>query len=206
VTRTRSIPSTVVGTGLTLARLPLDTVLRLGGDRAPAQAVKLAVDRADATVRSVAGIALGDVLLQEDGSRRRAAADERERAMRLHAEAEARTEQADEHVEEARSEARERRESAAESAERRRRQAKERRDALKSQAAKATNRRKQSAKADAARAEEQIEKEARRSKLEHLETKAEALEEREAALVAADEGRRLKRAASKAKVERKKGR
>jgi lycopene cyclase CruA len=104
-------------------------------------------------------------------------------------------------VEETREEADQRRQAAAQTAENRRRQAKARRDSVKSSAAKTANRRRHAAKADAAKAEDELEKNAAQARVEHLETKQQALEEKDAALTAASEGRRLRDAASRVKAE-----
>src|SRR3954453_8833450 len=94
----RTIQRTAIGGWLSLARLPIDTALRFAGGNAPG--VKLAVDRADATARTLLGALLGDEVLQEDADRRRTAAEERERAQRLRSEADARTDKAEQRVEE----------------------------------------------------------------------------------------------------------
>jgi hypothetical protein len=200
----RTISSTAVGASLKLARFPVDGVLRVAGG-ARANGVKLILDRADARIRALAGKALGDESLQEDARRRGLAADERERAMHLRAEAELRSERADEQVAAKERAAERRRGRAAESAKRQRRQAEERRESRKRQAAQATHRRRNAAEKSADQSEKAIEERAKLEHLEHLDTKAEALEEKEAALRAEDEARRLRAAASDAKAERKEG-
>src|SRR5205823_2791024 len=79
----RVIPRTALTGYLKLVRTPLDAAIRLlpgngNGDGAKPTA-QLAIDRADATIRSVAGTFLGDSALREDGARRHHAARERER-------------------------------------------------------------------------------------------------------------------------------
>src|SRR5512144_1081919 len=88
-----TIPRAAVGGYLTALRWPLDRGLRLVGHNG---ASELRLDRAEASVRGVAGVVLGDPQLREDAARRHAAADEREHAQRLRAEANERREQTDE--------------------------------------------------------------------------------------------------------------
>jgi len=201
----RTISRMALGSSLKLARLPVDGVLRVAGGSGTAAGVKLILDRAEARIRALAGKALGDDALQEDARRRGVAADERERAMHLRAEAELRSERADERVTAKERVAERRRGQAAETAKRKRRQAEERRESTKRQAAQATRRRRDAAEKSADQSEKAIEEHAKLERLEHLDTKAEALEEREAALRTADEARRLRAAASSAKAERKEG-
>jgi hypothetical protein len=140
-----------------LARKPVDRTAKLFGEGA-----EIGVERADASVRDVAGRLLFDDELREDARRRRVAANEREEAARLKGKAE-----------DVRSDARE-------TAERR--------------------------KAQAARVErsqrERIQAEARRDRLEALDSKHEALSEAADASVARDEARRLKEAAGRTKAKR----
>ena len=92
--------ASAVGAGVKLARLPLDiAVSMLPGDGDGARpAASIAVDRWEATLRQVAGYALRDDELREDAARRRAAADERARALRLREAAERRRAEADERL------------------------------------------------------------------------------------------------------------
>ena len=78
----RTIPRVAIGGSLTLIRLPVDSVVRLAGG---GDSIELALDRAEATVRGLAGFALGDDVLIDDAARRRDAAAEREQALRLRA-------------------------------------------------------------------------------------------------------------------------
>lgn len=197
----RTISRMALGSSLKLARLPLDGVLRVAGGRAAG--VKLMLDRAEAMVRAFAGKALGDEALQEDARRRGEAADERARATQLRARADVRSERADDQVAAEERAAERRRGQAAETAKRRRRQAQERRESSKRQAAHATSRRRDAAEKSAAQSEKVIEERAKLGRLEHLDAKADALEEKEAALKTADEARRLHAAAANAKAKRK---
>ena len=80
---TSSIPGKAVDGALRLARFPADRLLKVAPETGATATVGLAIDRADAAVRGAAGSVLSDHGLREDAERRRAAADERERAMRL---------------------------------------------------------------------------------------------------------------------------
>jgi hypothetical protein len=201
----RTISRMAVGGSLKLARSPIDGVLRAAGGSSPVVHAKLAVDRTEAKIRALAGKALGDEALQEDARRRGRAANERERAVQLRAKAELRSERADERVAAQEREAERRRAQAAQTAKRKRQQAQERRDLHKRTAAEATRRRRNAAETSAAQAEKVIEERAKLGRLEHLDTKADALEEKKAALRTADEARRLRAAAANAKAERKEG-
>ena len=94
----RTIPRVAIGGGLGLVRLPFDAALRFAGERGPAPVMRLMVDRADGTARGAFASLLGDDQLQDEASRKLAAADERARAIRLRKQANARTEQAAERV------------------------------------------------------------------------------------------------------------
>lgn len=127
----RAIPRAALGGYLKLVRFPLDTAIALlpGDGTGAGPAAELALDRADATVRGVVGTILGDPELVEDADRRRTAAEERRRALRLRAEAQRRTEEADsrlaerqESSERQRQQAEQRARSQREQAERRRQQ------------------------------------------------------------------------------------
>jgi hypothetical protein len=201
----RTISRMAVGSSLKLARLPIDGVLRLAGASSAVARGKLALDRAEAKIRALAGSALGDEALQEDARRRGEAADERERAVQLRSETELRSERADERAAAQERAAARRRTQAAETAERKRRQAQERRESNKRTAATATRRRQNAAKTSAARSEKVIEERAKLGRLAHLDAKTDALGESEAALRTGDEARRLAAAASSAKAERKEG-
>src|SRR3712207_7187559 len=89
----RTIPRAAVGGYLKLLRLPVDTTLKALGRNGSGE---VAVDRADAALRDIAGTALGDQELKQDAKRRRTAADAREEAAELRAEAQRKAEEADE--------------------------------------------------------------------------------------------------------------
>src|SRR4051794_33265774 len=79
-----SIGRLSVTTSLKLARIPFDLAGRVLGLRTTE------VDNADARLRTSAGSLLGDETLAADGRRRGAAAKQRERAVRLRADADRR--------------------------------------------------------------------------------------------------------------------
>jgi hypothetical protein len=112
----KDISRTAVDRYLKVVRTPVDAVLKRGGDRTDALALK--VDRADAAARSAAGTAIRDEALKDDARRRRRAADERARAMRLRGVAEEHKEQAEETTTEAREEAERKRKQAEQAARR----------------------------------------------------------------------------------------
>ncbi len=201
----RAIPRTAVTSYLRLVRVPIDTAIRLlpGNGSGPSTRAKLAVDRADATVRTVVATVLGDPVLTEDAQRRQAAADERARAMHLREKAEATGEKADTRLETRRDQAEERRREAARRAEARRKEAARQRERTVRRAAKAEEQRVQASRAAAEKTEEAIDEQAPKARLESLKTEEEALREREEALTAEDEARRLGDAAARVKEERK---
>src|SRR4029079_7793732 len=85
----RTVRRAAINRWLRVARLPFDTVAHLlPGDRGPRNAALLVIDRADANVRAAVGGFLHDDDLRAAAFRRRAAADERERAAELRSAAE----------------------------------------------------------------------------------------------------------------------
>ncbi len=200
-----AIPSAALGGSLKLVRLPVDAALSLGGDGRSATSVKLALDRAEATLLGVAGAALGNETVKQDARRRHEAAREREYALRLRAEASQRSSRADERVTDVQDDADRLRADAAATAESKREQAERRRQSTKSQAARATQRRKEAVEKAAARSGNAIDERAKHERLEVLDTKAQALDDKELALAAAEEAQRLSEAAAAAKASRKNG-
>lgn len=201
----RVIPRTAVQGYLKLVRTPLETAVGLlpGDGKGAKPAAQLAVDRADATVRTVAGTLLGDPVLREDGARRRQAAQEREHGLALRERAEQTAERADERLQEREDRAQQERRQARERAATRRRQAATRARNEKRQAAQAESRRRGAARQAAAQREQTIERRAPREQLETVEAKRDALRARERELAARDEAQRLAKAASQVKAERK---
>lgn len=199
----RAIPKAAVTASLNVVRAPADLVLGAAGDGRVASTASQFVDRADAAARRAAGVLLRDDELKADAHRRRTAAGEHARAARLRAEASDVIEVADEQAERERAEAAKRRREAAQKAERKRKQAQERRKKQKADAAEHERARKRTAEQRAAEQKQEAGEEAKRERAEVLETKVEALEEREDALAAVDEAARLKHATERAKEERK---
>jgi hypothetical protein len=202
----RDIPRGAVDGAVKIARLPLDVAVALlpGNGDGARPAAGIAVDRLDANVRQLAGYALLDDELREDARKRLQAADERARALRLRAAAEARTAAADERLADRVEQAEQQRAAAERRAERERRQAEQRRAANKRAAAQAESKRKQASRRAKAKVEEAIAEDADEARLEQLKAEARALEEREAALVAKDEAQRLQDEATAKKAARKK--
>jgi hypothetical protein len=97
---TRDIPRAAVESYLRILRWPVDTAVGMlpGDDIGVRPAAQLTVDRADATLRDLAGRVLLDDELRADATRRRVAADERERALELRVEAQQTQQQADERL------------------------------------------------------------------------------------------------------------
>jgi hypothetical protein len=200
----RAVPRTALKGYLKLVRTPLETAIGLlPRNDSGAKPAQLAVDRADATVRTVAGTLLGDPVLREDGERRRLAAKERERGLRLRHQADETAEQAETRLRQSEDRAERQRRRARETASTRRRQAETKAQNETRQAAKTESRRRDAARQAAAQREQAINKRAPREKLEALDAKSEALRAREQELAARDEARRLGDAASRVKAKRK---
>ena len=183
------------------ARLPFDLGTRLVGGAG--SSVALAVDRADARARALAGFVLGDAELQDDAARRHAAADERVRALRLREQAEDTSERAEQRAAEKEERAARRRAGAASSATRRKAQADEWRQSREAEATKAAEQRRRSTERTMAAKQEAVQAHADEARLDALEEKSDALEHLEEALTASDEAKRLARAAEAAKEQRK---
>jgi len=198
----RSIPRGALTTSLTLARVPLDAAIGLL-PRRRAESASLAADRADATIRSVAGTLTADRQLREDARKRRAATNERRKAAALRGRAEQVTEDAHETAEVHGERAQRRRTEADRRAARRRTEAKRDAERNRSRAATAEQRRKEASRKVEDRVETQIEAEAPEKRLDALEERAEAEEQAVEALTAADEAQRLGDAAAAVKEERK---
>jgi len=201
----RDIPRSAVGSAVKLTRLPLDIAVSIlpgkGGGRKPAAAI--AVDRFEATLRDAAGIALFDTELREDATRRRLAADERERELRLRTEAERRSGEADERFSARVEDAEDRRSTAEQRAAKEREAAEQRKQERAAKAASREQTRKAANRKVRANVGEKIEQDADTARLEQLEAQAKALEEREAALTAQSEAQRLQDEATKKKAARK---
>ena len=117
----------VVDRSLKVARTPVDlTIKAAGASRSPA---KLAVDRAEAGIRGAAGTILRNPGLKQDAHQREIATEERERALTLEREAEAREREARERADTERGQAEEKRARAARDAQKKKDEAAKRRKA-----------------------------------------------------------------------------
>jgi colicin import membrane protein len=201
----RDIPTTAVDSYLKLVRLPLDSAISLlpGNGTGAKPAAKLALDRADATVRAMVAGLLGDATLREDAERRRAAADERERALKLHAEAERTAEKADARLEERQRQASRQRRQAKQRADGKRSDAAGQRERQVRRAAEVRNDRLENSRKTAARTERAVEDRAARDRLQALDAMVEALREREKEVAVRDAAAGLRDAAGRAKADRK---
>ncbi|MGH2918164.1 MAG: hypothetical protein ACRDLS_06135 [Solirubrobacteraceae bacterium] len=201
----RAIPRSAIDGTLRLVRWPLDAAVSMlpgnGAGRRPAAGV--ALDRADALIRDVAGVALRDEELRHDAARRRTAADERERALRLRQAANRTATRADEELDERHERAEEQRRQAARRADKQRAAAKRARDNQAKQAAATATKRRTATRKARAKVDEAIEEEASETKLEQLVQEGEALDQRAEALTAEAEAQRLQDAASQRKAARK---
>ena len=204
----RSTPRSALDSYLKLLRLPADAVVKAlasrgrDGETTPAE---LAVDRADAAVRDVLGRVFNDTELQADARRRRAAADERARALKLRATAERHSEQADENLDSRQATAEQRRKDAADREQQRKQDAEKQRAATSRQLAQVEDRKLTAVQAETQRAEEAIDDHARRERLDQLDAKTGMLKTEEEALTARSEAQRLRRAAAETKSQRKQG-
>lgn len=203
----RAIPRAAIGGYLRLVRLPFDAAIGLlpGNGAGAAPSARLALDRADASVRAIAATVLNDSVLREDARRRRAAAEERDLALRLRSKAQQKVESADSRLEERRDQTDRVREQAEQRAHARREEAEREREKKVHRAAGAERDRLAASRRAAARAEQAVTERAPKARLDAVKTKADALREKEKALTARDEARRLREAAGRAKAERKNG-
>ncbi|HWF73811.1 MAG TPA: hypothetical protein VG186_10735 [Solirubrobacteraceae bacterium] len=201
----RDIPTTAVDGYLRLARLPLDSAIRLlpGNGTGAKPAAEVALDRADATVRALIAGLLGDRGLREDAERRRAAADARERALKLHAEAERTAEKADARLAERREQATRQRQQAQQRAEATREDAARKRERQVRRAAEVRHDRLENSRATAERTEKALDDRAARERLEALDAKSESLREREQELAVRDAAEGFRQATGRAKANRK---
>jgi hypothetical protein len=205
----QTMSRTAVDRYLKLLRLPADAiagVLRPRDSRVgETTAVELTLDRVEAAVREAVGRVLHDTQLQDDARRRRAAADERQRALTLRGEAERESRQADEQLMARQDAADQRRRAAAQREEEDKETAQKRHDQTRRRLAEGEQRGRSVVQAQKEQATDAIEDSARHSRLEQLSTEARALDEEEEALTARAEAQRLRRAASETKAKRKAG-
>lgn len=202
----QTIPRTALDGYLRVLRVPAKAVVKALAPRSrsgDSSAAELVLDRAEAAVRDAVGRMLNDSELQADARRRRAAADERERALKLRATAQHKTEQADEQLGARQVAAEQRRQEARDRERTQKQRAQQERAAKSRQLAQAEDRKRAAVRAQANQAEDAIEDQARHSRLEQLDAEARTLEEEEDALTARSEAQRLRRAAAETKTERK---
>ena len=201
----RTISRSAVGGYVKLLRLPFDVALRLraGNGRNDPSAGAIALDRFEARFRSIAGRTLRDEELIQDAERRRVAADERMRAVRLRAEANWRSDRADERLSKTEEQAEQQRRRASQRSAERNQRAEQRRQAETRRIAELEARRRRESKNAASLKEESIEKRSKRTRLQQLDHEGEALTKAQEALTAKSESQRLRRAATKAKSARK---
>src|SRR5436190_5136877 len=200
----RTVRRVAIDRWLRVVRLPFDTFAHLlPADRGPRNAAMLAIDRADATVRAAVGGIFHDDDLRDDAFRRRAAADERERALELRGEAEEKQRISDAELAKELEGAARLREAADREAQDRRRQVDEERAEQQRKAREAAVA--QERAVEQARVERlaDADKKAKRERLDVLDEQAVALDREVDALTATDEAQRLRDAASAAKAARK---
>jgi hypothetical protein len=189
---------------LRVARFPFDTVANLlPSDRGPRNAAMLVIDRADATVRAAVGGLLHDDDLRADAFRRRAAADERERAIELRSEAQAKKRVADAQLAEELEGAERLRDQAEQEAEARAQRVEEERAERERQVRAVAARQEQAVEQERAERLAAQDKQAKRERLDVLDEQAAALDVEADALTATDEAQRLRAAAADAKAARK---
>jgi hypothetical protein len=204
----QTLSRTAVDGYLKVLRVPADAVagaLRPKNGTGETTPVELALDRFEAGVRDAVGRVLRDPQLQEKARLQRVAADERQRALSLRAEAEGRTRRADDELVARQQAAEQRREDAARLADQRKQRVREER--AKTSARLNENEERGRALVHSAKehAGEAIDAQARRKRMEQLDAETEALQDEEEALVARSEAQRLRRAAGETKTKRKAG-
>ena len=201
----RAIPRTAIGASIKAVRLPLDIAVSLlpGNSSGPRPNAGIALDRLEAHARDLAGAVLGDEVLREDAARRRLAADERERAVRLRTAAAQRADEADEYLAETREDAEEQREDAAERARRQRSEAKHVREQRSRDAARVERKRRAASETVRSNVDEAIDEVAAEARLKQLEREAASLDEQGDALTAEAEAQRLQDEATRRKAARK---
>ena len=201
----RTIPGTAVDGYLRLVRVPLDGAISLlpGNGTGAKPTAEIALDRLDATLRGAIANLLSDTALRDDAERRRIAAQERGRALRLRAKAGVKAEEADSRLEKRQQQATDQREQATQRAEVRRQMVARERETKKRHAAKTESGRLQASRRTAERREEAVNARASKERLKAVDAKADALRDKETELAVRDEARRLRDAAGRAKAERK---
>ena len=198
----RSIRRALVSAWLDLARLPWELGARSVNRRQPQFA--LAVDRADAVARSFAGHLLRDDVLVADAAQRRAASDERGRAIRLRAQADELSHAADARFDDRLRDTQNQRERAEARADTARTAVEEQAKAAERAVDESQARRRRSAEEAARRRKQAAAEKAEAARLQQLAEEVEALDAATEALETEHEATRLKKAAAATKTARKK--
>jgi hypothetical protein len=200
----RNVGRVAVDQWLRMARAPFGAVAHLlPSDSGQRDAALLAIDRAEATVRAALGGLLKDHALRQEASRRRAAVDERFRALELRRKADDTKRAADSQLaSDLNASGRQREQAESEGQQRRQKVAEER-----SERQRQVERRARAELGAVEDAEEQrlaaTDKRAKRDRLKVLEEQTAALDRQADALTASDEAQRLRNAAGAAKAARK---
>jgi hypothetical protein len=198
-----TVPKTVLDRSLRLARAPIDAALGVVG--ASDSAARHLVDRVEAGARSATGTLFADDELKQEGRDVLLATKQRERADRLHEEAELREDEAQRTIEAVAEETAKKRAEAEQRAEQERRKAEKRQRERESRATKSAAAEKEKKVKSAAKAKRTNTKRDQAAKLEKLDAKEESIEVKEEAARAQREAERLKEAAAAAKASRKDG-
>ena len=204
MTEVRDIGRVAIDGLLRMARAPLGAAAQLLPEhRGQRDAALLAIDRADAAVRSTVGGLLRDDALRDDAGRRRAAVDERVRALELRRQADETKRIADAHLAAELDAGTELRSNAQSDAQQRRRQVAQQRTEQQRLVTRLTDAEMQAAEDARDEALASTDKQAKHERLRVLDEQAAALDQQADAITARDEAERLRNAASAIKAERK---
>src|SRR4051794_18223415 len=184
---------------LRVIETPVRMTAKLFGGQERAQIALLLIARADATVRRTVGRILHNDELEFDATRRMTAAQERERAMHLHAEAERRTAQADDDLAEARQEAEQTRQQVEARTAKQHEQIEQSKRQREQRAAEQEAERARAVREAKAASDKAIDTQAKRARLEQLDVEARALAGRGAAPTTARDAQRAGQAAQAGK-------
>ena len=198
-----AVPRVAVTGSLQMLRWPVDRAVDLLGSGDRGTAAELAVERADATLRRIAGLTLRDQQLLDDAARRLEVAENRAHAAELRAKAQATGERADERLDQQATAAERRRRGAAKQAKRRSTRAETARKQTTKRARATAAKRKDANEARTERVEEQLETRERREQLGGLQQTERALDKHDTAATVRDEAQRLREATEAAKADRK---
>jgi NADH dehydrogenase [ubiquinone] 1 alpha subcomplex assembly factor 7 len=198
-----AVPKAVFNGSVKLARTPVDaTIGVLGGSDSR---VKHLVDRAEAGARSAVGTLFADEELREEGRSARLATKERERALRLHEEAEVRRREGEQTLAQAGEESQETVAEARRQAEQERRKAEKRKREREARARKAAEKEKEKTAKAAAKVKRVEEKADKAARLRKIEAKEESIEAKEKAVAKERQAERVQETAAAAKAARKNG-